>query len=123
MFDHIGLSVRDLAETRAFYTAALAPLGLGVQWDAMPGVCAFGTPGPPQLWFSERAGGPTGAHIALSAVGRARVDAFHAAALAAGGKDNGAPGLRPRYHPNHYGAFVIEPDGHILEAVCHPPEG
>ena len=111
MFDHISLSVRDLAKTRAFYTAALAPLGLSVQWDAMPGVIAFGPPGRPRLWFTEKADGPTGVHIALTAANRAQVDAFHAAALAAGGKDNGAPGLRPQYHPNYYGAFVIDPMG------------
>jgi catechol 2,3-dioxygenase-like lactoylglutathione lyase family enzyme len=122
MFDHLGLNVRDLAKTRAFYTAALAPLGLGLQWDKMPGVVAFGAPGRPQLWFTERSDGPTGVHIALVAANRAQVDAFHAAALAAGGKDNGAPGLRPQYHPNYYGAFVFDPDGHNLEAVCHAAE-
>ena len=123
MFDHIGLSVCDVGKTRAFYTAPLAPLGLGVQWDKMPGVVALGAPGRPQLWFTEKAGGPTGVHIALAAANRAQVDAFHAAALAAGGKDNGAPGLRPHDHPNYHGAFVIDPDGHNLEAVCHSPEG
>jgi catechol 2,3-dioxygenase-like lactoylglutathione lyase family enzyme len=122
MFDHIGFSVRDLGKTRAFYTAALAPLGLGVQWDEMEGVVAFGAPGRPQLWFAEKAGGPTGVHIALAAATRAQVDAFHAAALAAGGKDNGAPGLRPHYQPNYYGAFVFDPDGHNLEAVCKAAE-
>jgi predicted lactoylglutathione lyase len=74
------------------------------------------------LWFAEKAGGPTGVHIALAAATRAQVDAFHAAALAAGGKDNGAPGLRPHYHPNYYGAFVFDPDGHNLEAVCKAAE-
>jgi catechol 2,3-dioxygenase-like lactoylglutathione lyase family enzyme len=123
MFDHIGLSVRDVSKTRAFYTVALAPLGFGVQFDKMPGVVAFGTPGRPQLWFTQKADGPTGVHIALVAANRAHVDAFHAAALAAGGKDNGAPGLRPHYQPNYYGAFVIDPDGHNLEAVCHTAEG
>ena len=122
MFDHIGLAVRDLAKTRAFYTAALAPLGLGVQWDKMPGVVAFGAPGRPQLWFGDKGDGPTGVHIALVAANRAQVDAFHAAAIAAGGRDNGAPGLRPEYHPNYYGAFVFDPDGHNLEAVCHTAE-
>jgi catechol 2,3-dioxygenase-like lactoylglutathione lyase family enzyme len=122
MFDHISFAVRDLSKTRAFYTAALAPLGFSVQWDETPGVVAFGRPGRPQLWFGEKDGGPTGVHIALEAKTRADVDAFHAAALAAGGQDNGAPGLRPHYHPNYYGAFVIDPDGHNLEAVCHTPE-
>jgi len=122
MFDHLGLSVRDLSKTRAFYTAALAPLGLGVQWDKMAGVVAFGAPGRPRLWFAQKDDGPTGVHIALAAASRAQVDAFHAAAIAAGGRDNGAPGLRPHYHPNYYGAFVIDPDGHNLEAVCHAAE-
>src|SRR3954454_15652320 len=117
MFDHIGLNIRDLAKTRAFYTAALAPLGLSVQWDKMPGTVAFGAPGRPQLWFTQKDGGPTGVHIALAAANRAQVDAFHAAAIAAGGKDNGGPGLRPMYHPNYYGAFVFDLDGHNLEAV------
>jgi catechol 2,3-dioxygenase-like lactoylglutathione lyase family enzyme len=122
MFDHIGLSIRDLTKTRAFYTAALAPLELGVQWDNMQGVVAFGAPGRPQLWFTEKSGGPTGVHIALVATSRSQVDAFHAAALAAGGEDNGAVGLRPHYLPNDYLAFVYDPDGHNLEAVCHAPE-
>jgi catechol 2,3-dioxygenase-like lactoylglutathione lyase family enzyme len=122
MFDHIGLNVRDLAKTRAFYTAALAPLGMAVPWDNIPGVVAFGRPGRPQLWFADKGDGPTGVHIALEAESRAQVDAFHKAALAAGGKDNGAPGLRPHYHPNYYGAFVIDPDGHNLEAVCKKAE-
>lgn len=122
MFDHLGLAVRDLVKTRAFYSAALAPLGFGVQRESMPYVVAFGPPGRPQLWFNQKADGPTGVHIALVAASRAQVDAFHAAALAAGGKDNGAPGLRPQYHPNYYGAFVFDPDGHNLEAVCHTAE-
>jgi catechol 2,3-dioxygenase-like lactoylglutathione lyase family enzyme len=122
MFDHIGFGVRDLSGTRAFYTAALAPLGMGVPWDKIPGVVAFGREGRPQLWFNEKQDGPTGVHIALTAETRAEVDAFHKAALAAGGKDNGPPGLRPQYHPNYYGAFVIDPDGHNLEAVCHKAE-
>jgi catechol 2,3-dioxygenase-like lactoylglutathione lyase family enzyme len=117
MFDHISFAVRDLAKTRAFYTAALAPLGLSVEHDH-DGVLAFGRPGRPQLWFSERGDGPSGIHIALRADTRTQVDAFHAAALAAGGKDNGVPGLRPLYSPNYYGAFIVDPDGHNLEAVC-----
>jgi catechol 2,3-dioxygenase-like lactoylglutathione lyase family enzyme len=121
MFDHIGFAVRDLDKTRAFYTAALAPPGLAIRYEQDDTV-AFGPPGKWALWFYGKADGPTGIHIALTAVTRARVDAFHAAALAAGAKDNGAPGLRPHYHPNYYGAFVIDPDGHNLEAVCHAHE-
>jgi catechol 2,3-dioxygenase-like lactoylglutathione lyase family enzyme len=121
MFDHIGFSVRDLAKTRAFCTAALAPLGFVLGRDR-DGVIAFGPPGRPRLWFHGTGDGPTGVHIALTAETRAQVNAFHAAALAAGGKDNGAPGLRPQYSPNYYGAFVFDPDGHNLEAVCHAAE-
>jgi catechol 2,3-dioxygenase-like lactoylglutathione lyase family enzyme len=122
MFDHIGFGVRDLARTRAFYTAALAPLGFTVGYER-DGVVALGPPGRQRLWFYGRGDGPTGVHIALTAETRARVDAFHVAALAAGGADNGAPGLRPHYRPTYDGAFVIDPYGHNLEAVCHADEG
>ena len=121
MFDHVGITVRDLAKTRAFYTAALAPLGLAVRYD-QDDVVAFGPPGKWQLWFHAKGEPPAPIHIALSSATRAQVDAFHAAALAAGGQDNGPPGPRPHYHPNYYGAFVIDPDGHNLEAVCHEAE-
>jgi catechol 2,3-dioxygenase-like lactoylglutathione lyase family enzyme len=121
VFHHIGLAVRDLAKTRAFYTAALAPLGHCVGYE-QEGDIAFGFPGKPRLWFYGKGDGPTGVHIALEADTRAKVDAFHAAALAAGGRDNGAPGLRPHYTPTYYGAFVIDPDGHNLEAVCFAAE-
>ena len=117
MFDHIGFAVRDLVRTRAFYTAALAPLGLELGYER-DGVIAFGPPKRPRLWFYARPDAPTGVHIALTADSREQVEAFHSAALAAGGTDNGAPGLRPHYRPNYYGAFVIDPDGHNLEAVC-----
>jgi catechol 2,3-dioxygenase-like lactoylglutathione lyase family enzyme len=121
MFDHIGFTVRDLGKTRHFYTAALAPLGYRLQYDENE-VIAFGPPGKWALWFYGRGFGPTGVHIALKAESRAQVDAFYAAAIAAGGKDNGAPGLRPHYTPTYYGAFVIDPDGHNLEAVCYAAE-
>jgi len=121
MFDHLGFAVRDLAATRAFYTAALAPLRYAVRFE-QPGLAAFGPPGRPCLWFYDKGDGPSGVHIALEAETRAQVDAFHTAALAAGGKDNGAPGLRPHYRPHYYGAFVIDPDGHNLEAVCRAAE-
>ena len=121
MFHHIGLAVRDLGKTRAFYTAALAPLGIVVAYEK-DGLVAFGHPGRPRLWFYGRGDGPTGVHIALVAESRAQVNAFHAAALAAGGVDNGAPGLRPHYTPTYYGAFVFDPDGHNLEAVCFANE-
>ncbi|HWN67345.1 MAG TPA: VOC family protein [Haliangium sp.] len=121
MIDHIGVSVRDYTRSKEFYLAALAPLGYAVVME-FDGAVGLGEGGKPDLWIA--AGGevdkPT--HIALRARDRKAVDAFYQAALAAGGKDNGAPGLRAHYHPSYYGAFVIDPDGNNLEAVCHTPE-
>ena len=127
MFDHIGFSVADLARSRAFYAAALAPLGYAPVMDVTREQTGgyegtgFGPPGRPQFWIGtgEQRGGPV--HVAFAASDRAAVDAFHRAALAAGGIDNGAPGLRPHYHPHYYGAFVLDADGHNIEAVCHSP--
>lgn len=121
MFDHIGFAVKDLEASRRFYVAALAPLGAGVAME-FAGHVGMGRDGRPQLWFSQGDPPASPLHLAFSARNRAEVDAFHAAALAAGAKDNGAPGLRPHYHPNYYGAFAIDPDGHNIEAVCHIPE-
>ena len=121
MLDHIGIQVRDLAKTRAFYAAALSPLGAGVAMET-PDAVGFGKAGKPQLWFGASASPQTGIHLAFTAANRAEVRAFYAAAMAAGATDNGAPGLRPHYHPNYYGAFVLDPDGHNVEAVCHNPE-
>jgi catechol 2,3-dioxygenase-like lactoylglutathione lyase family enzyme len=119
--DHVSLRVRDLERSRAFYTAALAPLGIAVQMEG-GGAVGFGKPGKPQFWLNP-GGTPSGpTHIAFVAASRADVHAFHAAALAAGGGDNGAPGLRPHYHPHYYGAFVLDPDGNNAEAVCHLSE-
>jgi catechol 2,3-dioxygenase-like lactoylglutathione lyase family enzyme len=119
VLDHVGLGVSDLAAARAFYVAALEPLGFGVVME-FPGVIALGLAGQPELWMHQ--GAPSAPiHIAFHAADRARVDAFHAAALAAGGTDNGAPGLRPQYHPGYYGAYVLDPDGNNVEAVCHQP--
>ena len=118
MFDHIGFRVRDVEASRKFYLAALAPLGVGVAMEGPFGV-GLGRGGKPSLWLSQGEPPASPLHIAFTAKNRAEVDAFHAAALAAGGKDNGAPGLRPHYHPNYYGAFAIDPDGHNIEAVCH----
>jgi catechol 2,3-dioxygenase-like lactoylglutathione lyase family enzyme len=115
----VGLAVSDLAAARAFYVAALEPLGFGVVME-FPGVIALGLAGQPELWMHQ--GAPSAPiHIAFHAADRARVDAFHAAALAAGGTDNGAPGLRPQYHPGYYGAYVLDPDGNNVEAVHHGP--
>jgi len=121
MIDHIGIQVRDLEASKRFYQAALAPLGYRVLME-YSGFTGFGgADGKPDFWIS--AGGASSApiHIALVSPDRATVDAFHAAAIAAGARDNGAPGPRPIYHPGYYGAFVIDPDGNNLEAVCHRP--
>jgi catechol 2,3-dioxygenase-like lactoylglutathione lyase family enzyme len=120
VIDHVGYSVKNFARSRAFYVAALEPLGLrvvaeGKDWAMM------GRDGQVALWFGE-AGKPVNyMHVAFQAETRAQVDAFHAAGLAAGGQDNGAPGLRPHYSPDYYGAFVLDPDGLNIEAVTRSP--
>ena len=123
MFDHVGFPVRDAAKSRAFYTAALAPLGIG-RGDGIRRVAAWVRQARQAavLAGSGMAHRRAGVHIAFAAATRAQVDAFYHAAMAAGGKDNGAPGLRPHYHANYYGAFVLDPDGHNIEAVCHAAE-
>jgi catechol 2,3-dioxygenase-like lactoylglutathione lyase family enzyme len=119
--DHVSLRVRDLARSSTFYAAALAPLGITILFQDA-GAAGFGKSGKPQFWLNA-GGTPSGpTHIAFIAATRADVRAFHAAALAAGGTDNGAPGLRPRYHADYYGAFVLDPDGNNAEAVCRLPE-
>ncbi len=119
MIDHITVHVSDIARSRAFYEAALAPLGYSVLM-AFPQAVGMGVAPKPDLWLGEGPVQPF--HIAIRAESRAAVNAFYAAAIAAGGKDNGAPGPRPQYHPGYYGAFVLDPDGHNLEAVIHTPE-
>jgi catechol 2,3-dioxygenase-like lactoylglutathione lyase family enzyme len=123
MFDHVGLNVRDHAASRAFYEQALAPLGWRVvmEFDERK-ACGFGTADKPDFWISEREPYGTGTHVAFVAPDRASVEAFHAAALAAGGRDNGPPGIREMYHPTYYGAFVLDADGNNVEAVSHKPE-
>ncbi|MEO7736060.1 MAG: VOC family protein [Kofleriaceae bacterium] len=117
MIDHMGIQVTDLDASVAFFTRALAPLGY-VLVMRFEGVAGFGVGGKPDFWLS--AGKPTDKlHVAFRAKGRAEVRAFHEAALAAGGTDNGAPGVREIYHPNYYGGFVHDLDGHNIEAVCH----
>lgn len=129
MLDHLGFTVADYRRSRAFYEQALAPLGYGLVMEVtreMTGGyegCGFGPPGRPQFWIGVGTGeAGRGMHIAFVAQTRAQVDAFYAAAIAAAGTDNGPPGLRPQYHPDYYGAFVIDPDGHNVEAVCRTPE-
>ena len=127
MIDHIGFPVSDYVRAKAFYTQALAPLGysliIEVMQDDRPGepAAGFGANGKPDFWIGGEGALNKPVHIAILAKDRATVDAFHKAALAAGGRDNGAPGIRAHYHPNYYGAFVLDPDGHNIEAVCHAP--
>ena len=121
MFDHIGFGVTNLPESKEFLLKALAPLGVTVVMEGPYGV-GLGKGEKPSLWLNETKERPAHLHLAFTAFSRAHVDEFYRAAIAAGGKDNGPPGLRPDYHPNYYGAFVIGPDGHNIEAVCHRPE-
>jgi catechol 2,3-dioxygenase-like lactoylglutathione lyase family enzyme len=121
ILDHVSLRVRDVPRSRAFYQAALAPLGISVLMENQ-GSVGFGAGRRPQFWLNPGADTSGPVHVAFVAASRAEVRAFHAAALAAGGTDNGAPGLRPQYHANYYGAFVLDPDGNNAEAVCRRPE-
>lgn len=121
MFDHLGLGVSDYAASKAFFLKALQPLGVGVVMEGEHGL-GLGPKGKPALWLFQTDAKPAPLHIAFTAENRQQVHDFHRAALEAGGRDNGGPGLRPHYHPNYYGAFVIGPDGHNIEAVCHRPE-
>lgn len=121
MLDHIGFNVSDFSASREFYLQALKPLGIGVITEG-DGWAMIGQDGKGQFWFGSFGSSPGGIHIAFTASTREQVRQFYAAALAAGGQDNGAPGLREHYHPNYYAAFVIGPDGHNVEAVCHTPE-
>ena len=128
MIDHIGFPVSDYARAKAFYSKALAPLGYTLimevaaeHTDADAPAAGFGADGKPDFWIGGEGGLQKALHVAILARDRAGVDAFYKAAIAAGGKDNGAPGLRPHYHSNYYGAFVLDPDGHNIEAVCHAP--
>ena len=128
MIDHLTLLVSDFGRSLAFYGAALAPLDYQVvkhftraEYPPLPAsaMAGLGAGGKPDLWLRAAEGPVVPTHIALGAADRATVDAFHAAALAAGGADHGKPGLRTLYHPHYYGAFVLDPDGYNLEVVCH----
>jgi catechol 2,3-dioxygenase-like lactoylglutathione lyase family enzyme len=121
ILDHIGLNVRDFAKSRAFYLVALAPLGIRIVKEG-DGWAGFNREGKGGFWITGADVPSIPIHVAFAAKDRAEVRAFYTAALAAGGRDNGAPGLRPQYHPDYYGAFVLDPDGHNIEAVCHAPE-
>ena len=118
VFDHIGFNVTDFPKAKEFLVKALQPLGIGITSEG-EGWAMVGRQGEGNFWFGSFGRSPGPIHIAFAAANREQVRQFYAAALAAGGKDNGSPGLRPQYHPNYYGAFVIGPDGHNIEAVCH----
>ena len=131
MFDHLSTDATDYEKTKTFYEAALGALGYDIQtemkadWDQdFPGrrMCAFGPTGKPAYWIIEVKEPASPRHIAFSAENRTAVSSFYDAAMAAGGMDNGAPGPRPMYHEHYYGAFVLDPDGNNIEAVCHLPE-
>ncbi|UGX93736.1 VOC family protein [Bradyrhizobium barranii subsp. barranii] len=128
MIDHLGFSVSDYERAKAFYAKALAPLDYSLIMEVTAeqtghaAAAGFGANGKPDLWFGAEGAMNKPVHIAILAKDRATVDAFYKAAMAAGGRDNGAPGIRPHYHANYYGAFVLDPDGHNIEAVCHAPE-
>jgi len=136
MLDHINVRVADYERSKKFYEAALAPLGYTLAMEGDSGA-GFGRGFIPNFWIKQgvavgsvAAAEPTSAagcggpavHVAFASDDRSTVDAFYRAALAAGARDNGAPGLRPNYHPNYYGAFVLDPDGYNIEAVCHKAE-
>ena len=128
MIDHVGFAVSNYERAKAFYAQALKPLGYEIVMEVSAAVnesgfpaAGFGIGNKPDFWIGGEGKLPHPLHVAIVAKDRASVDAFHRAALAAGGQDNGAPGLRPHYHPNYYAAFVRDLDGHNIEAVCHAP--
>lgn len=128
MIDHMGIGCSDFAASRRFYEAALAPLGIVKAMELTPEMTGgyhgigMGTDDHPYFWFGSGGARGAGMHVAFTAATRAQVDAFYEAAMANGGRDNGPPGIREHYHPNYYAAFVFDPDGINVEAVCHKPE-
>ena len=127
MIDHTGLRVSDFARSKEFYARALAPIGYQLLLELPAAVtghsdfAGFGVPPKPDFWITGGQPDVPPVHVAFRAESRTLVDVFYEAAIAAGGRDNGAPGLRPHYHSNYYAAFVLDPDGHNIEAVCHDP--
>ncbi|KAA1178909.1 VOC family protein [Rhizobium tropici] len=121
MLDHVTIGVRDLERSKIFYDRALRPLGIERLYAEGQTFAGYGAKPKAFFWIGQRDAPQTSAHVAFTAGSRKIVDEFHQAALAAGGIDNGAPGLRPHYHQNYYGAFILDPDGHNIEAVCHLP--
>lgn len=122
MIDHISLCVGNFEESKSFFKKVLAPLGYRSVAGFEDGFAGFETSDKPDFWISKGEATKPRIHVAFRCKSRAEVDAFYNAAIAAGATDNGKPGLRPHYHPNYYGAFVLGPDGHNIEAVCHSPE-
>jgi catechol 2,3-dioxygenase-like lactoylglutathione lyase family enzyme len=121
MIDHVGYGVSDYQRSKTFFEQALAPLGITLLMEVKEAAAGFGKDGKPFFWLEMHTPTVTQVHVAFDADDRATVDAFHRAALEAGGTDNGAPGVRAIYHPDYYGAYVLDPDGNNIEAVCHKP--
>ncbi len=128
MIDHSGLVVSNIAKSKAFYMKALAPLGYKLMAEFPSTItgeadfAGFGVPPKPDFWISQGTPNKPAIHVAFRAETRKQVKEFYSAAIEAGGRDNGAPGLRPHYHQSYYGAFILDPDGHNIEAVCHNNE-
>jgi catechol 2,3-dioxygenase-like lactoylglutathione lyase family enzyme len=120
VLDHVGIRVADLEQSKRFFAQALSPLGYELIREPSVSAAGFGRQGKPDFWIHQGDRGQP-VHIAFAASERASVDAFHEEALAAGGRNNGGPGLRPKYHQSYYAAFVFDPDGNNIEAVCHEP--
>ena len=121
MLDHVSLPVSNLEQSKRFYEEALSPLGYELIMEHHISGVGFGQSGKPDFWIRQGAPGAA-VHVAFASEDRATVDALHEGAIAAGGHDNGQPGLRPEYHSAYYGAYVLDPDGNNIEAVCHRPE-
>jgi catechol 2,3-dioxygenase-like lactoylglutathione lyase family enzyme len=121
MLDHVGFGVSDYARSKAFYESALAPLDITLVLEVKAMAAGFGKDDKPFFWIETRGPIVTGLHVAFAAEDRETVHAFHEAALAAGGTDNGAPGPREIYHPHYYGGYILDLDGNNIEAVCHKP--
>ena len=121
MIDHVGFGVSDYQRSKAFFTEALAPLGIRLLMEPVATAAGFGKDGKPFFWIQAGPAAVTEVHVAFAVPTRDLVDAFHVAALEAGGTDSGAPGVRAIYHPEYYGAYVLDPDGNNIEAVCHTP--
>ncbi len=122
MLDHVTIGITDIERSKAFYDAALRALGISRLYAEGADFAGYGVHPKAFFWIGTRSTPQTGAHIAFTAGDRATVDRFYDDAINAGGRDNGRPGVRPHYHANYYGAFILDPDGHNIEAVCHAPQ-